>query len=401
MFYGFENTISPDCISLPLEKMENLLGKRSLTASDSDDSDSENIIKPQAPSESSTARANNAATINQQLPPSTSRLLDWNSKTITASCKAKPSKKKKFDKDYKQRGEERVLTAASLHEGFLTAKEMQQLQEQGVEIKTGRFDSTEKTLIQNSLHSFCHEHSIDFARILEFMDTKDNSSDARKSFWKEIARPLPNRSFNSIFYHVKRTYDPLNFRHNWSSEEMTRLANLVAQFGKQWKEIGAKMGRSAQACRFRYRVLSAKQSCASDSGDSDPKEKQVRQYSLITAIILEYGRTGEFTASTSNTVSLTDSEVTLEEVTALIDQSFNHWTAAEAVFNKHSVTGALDVDTFRLRWQNNILPRIRALLKDVEEVESESVSYLDLIRLCGVNNRKAPVIEEDIAIIQG
>lgn len=75
-----------------------------------------------------------------------------------------------------------------------------------------------------------------------------------KGAWTEIARALPQRSVQSVYRHGLRQLHPFK-RGAWSEDECDLLAHLVASIGKKWSTISAKINRSADSCRDKYREM--------------------------------------------------------------------------------------------------------------------------------------------------
>jgi hypothetical protein len=76
-----------------------------------------------------------------------------------------------------------------------------------------------------------------------------------KGAWMEIAKRLPHRSVQSVYRHGIRQLHPFK-RGAWSDQECQTLQELVQRMGKKWAAIQAKLNRSADSCRDKYREMS-------------------------------------------------------------------------------------------------------------------------------------------------
>ena len=71
----------------------------------------------------------------------------------------------------------------------------------------------------------------------------------------EIAKRLPHRTVQSVYRHGLRQLHPFK-RGPWTEMECTLLLDLVTRMGKKWSAIQAKLNRSADSCRDKYREMS-------------------------------------------------------------------------------------------------------------------------------------------------
>ena len=69
---------------------------------------------------------------------------------------------------------------------------------------------------------------------------------------RELVAKLPGRNITSITRHLLNRFvgKPTE---TWTKTDDATLRRLVAEVGKQWKEIGDRMGRSHELVRLRYR----------------------------------------------------------------------------------------------------------------------------------------------------
>ena len=118
-------------------------------------------------------------------------------------------------------------------------------------MKTGKYTKKETDTIIRAVKEYCAMKQISVARLCSECDHKADL----KGSWMEIAKCLPNRPVQSIYRHGLRQLHPFK-RGAWSDEEVEMLISLVTQIGKKWAHIQAKLNRSADSCRDKYREMS-------------------------------------------------------------------------------------------------------------------------------------------------
>jgi hypothetical protein len=77
----------------------------------------------------------------------------------------------------------------------------------------------------------------------------------KEKFFKLLAGVLPNRSPMSCYRFVLRSYNSFNHQGEWTPEDVERLLNLVAKYGRQWVRIGKEMGRTSDNVYDKYRSI--------------------------------------------------------------------------------------------------------------------------------------------------
>jgi len=117
--------------------------------------------------------------------------------------------------------------------------------------QTGKFSKEESELVKTAIEEYCNAKQISVARLCSECDHKAEL----KGAWMEIAKRLPHRSVQSVYRHGIRQCHPFK-RGAWSDAECTTLAELVQTLGKKWAAIQAKLNRSADSCRDKYREMS-------------------------------------------------------------------------------------------------------------------------------------------------
>jgi len=117
--------------------------------------------------------------------------------------------------------------------------------------QSGKFSRAESELVRKAVEEYCSARQIPTARLCSECDHKSDL----KGAWMEIAKRLPHRSVQSVYRHGIRQLHPFK-RGAWSEEECNVLVDLVQRMGKKWSAIQAKLNRSADSCRDKYREMS-------------------------------------------------------------------------------------------------------------------------------------------------
>lgn len=117
--------------------------------------------------------------------------------------------------------------------------------------KIGKFSKEESEIICRAVQNFCATRNIPVKKLCSETDHRAEL----KGAWMEIAKRLPHRSVQSVYRHGLRQLHPFK-RGAWSADEVTMLIDLVTKVGKKWASIQAKLNRSADSCRDKYREMS-------------------------------------------------------------------------------------------------------------------------------------------------
>jgi len=115
----------------------------------------------------------------------------------------------------------------------------------------GKFTRDETELVRAAVEEYCALKNISTARLCSECDHKAEL----KGAWMEIAKRLPHRTVQSVYRHGLRQLHPFK-RGPWSETECHTLVELVQRMGKKWSAIQAKLHRSADSCRDKYREMS-------------------------------------------------------------------------------------------------------------------------------------------------
>lgn len=78
------------------------------------------------------------------------------------------------------------------------------------------------------------------------------------SKWSTIARQIPGRTDDACSKRYREALDPSLKKEEWTPEEDTQLAQIYAQLGSSWGQVGQALNRSGLACRNRWRLLQRK-----------------------------------------------------------------------------------------------------------------------------------------------
>lgn len=70
-----------------------------------------------------------------------------------------------------------------------------------------------------------------------------------------LANLLPNRSAQSCYRFLKRTFSNCNRKGKWTKEEEETLLEWVEREGRDWVYIGKMMGRSSDNVYDKYRSI--------------------------------------------------------------------------------------------------------------------------------------------------
>lgn len=152
-----------------------------------------------------------------------------------------------------------------LHQRWLSTANMKELEAKGVVIKAGPFSASEDEMLKKTVDDFLKHHGLTVAHLPACMRKKPGgtvtagtaqvSEEVKSLFWGTISKPFPQRPLRSIYYRLMRLYHPANSREAWTLEEIVQLRSLVNQFGRNWQQIGAALGRMPENCRTKYRAV--------------------------------------------------------------------------------------------------------------------------------------------------
>lgn len=104
--------------------------------------------------------------------------------------------------------------------------------------------------MKGAVERYCAMKQISVARLCSECEHKAEL----KGAWMEIAKKLPHRSVQSVYRHGLRQLHPFK-RGAWTEEECEILVDMVTKMGKKWAAIQARLNRSADACRDKYREM--------------------------------------------------------------------------------------------------------------------------------------------------
>ncbi|CAG0901420.1 unnamed protein product [Darwinula stevensoni] len=132
--------------------------------------------------------------------------------------------------------------------------------------KQGMWSKEESDILQENIERYCQEQGIDHPRKIVFNMTRDE----RKGFYRIIARGIQRPLF-SIYRRVVRMYEKQEKVGPYSQEEVEALKQLVSIHGKNWKLIGAALGRSGESIKDRYRLV--RDDCRNGKWNEEEEQK--------------------------------------------------------------------------------------------------------------------------------
>ncbi len=75
--------------------------------------------------------------------------------------------------------------------------------------------------IKDALCYYAFENNLEESEIINIITEKQSKNS--KSIWPKIAECLPDRSVQSIHNFCHRSFNPYNYKGNWSDEEVMKL----------------------------------------------------------------------------------------------------------------------------------------------------------------------------------
>lgn len=114
----------------------------------------------------------------------------------------------------------------------------------------GKFSKEESETVRRAVEEYCALKGITTQRLCSECDHKAEL----KGAWMEISKQLPHRTVQSVYRHGLRQLHPFK-RGPWTEAECQQLAEHVSRAGKKWSSIQAKLNRSADSCRDKYREM--------------------------------------------------------------------------------------------------------------------------------------------------
>lgn len=257
-----------------------------------------------------------------------------------------------------------------LHREWYLPKEVKKLEENGVIVKKGPFSATEDEMLKSAVSRFLDDNSLQDDAIMELLKPKSSglykfSSEFKKSFWQEIAMPFPQRTLRSIYYRVNRLFDPCNTNRSWTGSELESLNSLVVQFGRNWKLIGEKLGRTAENCRSRYKY----------SIENESHSPKIHgwvgndEFLFFCVMIRQIGGPKR-----------QNKRFRPRKLKTWLDSGIKHsWLTVHAKFMKKKPQNPKPADLLRLKWTCGILPALHRVLENLKSSWNEK--NLDLLKL--------------------
>ena len=83
----------------------------------------------------------------------------------------------------------------------------------------------------------------------------DTTPEEFKNVWTKIARYFPDRSVQSVHNCCKRSFNPYNYKGEWTVLEERALIEYVETNGKKWKELGEILQRTANNVKDKWKQM--------------------------------------------------------------------------------------------------------------------------------------------------
>ncbi|PKI83635.1 hypothetical protein MVES1_002474 [Malassezia vespertilionis] len=124
----------------------------------------------------------------------------------------------------------------------------------GLSWRTGRWSQEEEDLATAALDKFCKHYKLSPAALDELIwHRKPEQKHLHEELWKHIALSVGTRPNYAVRMHIKSMRKDVVRGGNWSASEVEALAAAVAELGRQWEKIGARLGRSGNVCKHYWR----------------------------------------------------------------------------------------------------------------------------------------------------
>ncbi|XP_043914399.1 transcription termination factor 1 [Protopterus annectens] len=139
-------------------------------------------------------------------------------------------------------------------------KRFRRFKEQGIPIKTGRFNKAENEKLRENVAFFLQASSIDTAEKLfytaRFPEEQHFIRRVKKycHFYEIIGDGIP-RSTSSIIIRAQKVFDPNNYKGRYSKEETEKLLKYQAMYGNKWRKISALLERNWREVALRFSQL--------------------------------------------------------------------------------------------------------------------------------------------------
>lgn len=127
------------------------------------------------------------------------------------------------------------------------------------DVRSGRLSDEEKALLHKAIVEFAELNGFstnDFSwMIVPGTGKRQIQSKSTMGMWKYVSKSLPNRTIKSVAAAGLRMFHPNAKKGRWKDEEDSKLLRLAKELGNRWSEISTHMGRTAEACRDRWKEI--------------------------------------------------------------------------------------------------------------------------------------------------
>lgn len=124
----------------------------------------------------------------------------------------------------------------------------------------GKFAASESQLILRAAREFMEMKQVSVDEAWSLIDTHGQKllNTPLRGMFVYINKYLPYRALGSIYEHFMRISNPTRVRGKWSSEDETKLIQMVAEHGRNWAIICKSLGRLNQDVKDKWKLLERK-----------------------------------------------------------------------------------------------------------------------------------------------
>ncbi|OMH81158.1 hypothetical protein AX774_g5388 [Zancudomyces culisetae] len=113
----------------------------------------------------------------------------------------------------------------SVSERWISSHRLKKLkQSHGITYSSGKFTDEEDSIISEAIARVCAQKNWTKDSLLQFLFQKNpNDQEEYNGVWRQICGSITNRPLQAIYHHIKRIYNPKNYKGNWSEAEDNQL----------------------------------------------------------------------------------------------------------------------------------------------------------------------------------
>ena len=140
-------------------------------------------------------------------------------KTTDEKQKKKENSKSKTDTPKKEKKSDIEKPKENIDTNIETCRKWNDYKNK--EPKKGPFTPEEMNKIKDAICFYAFENNLNENDIINLVTEKQSKKD--RSIWPKIAECLPDRSVQSIHNFCHRSFNPYNYKGNWSDEEVVKM----------------------------------------------------------------------------------------------------------------------------------------------------------------------------------